>query len=158
MSYDEAEMLLTFVVRGDDHLVLPSSTIPARADNLWSTTCFECFVRPVESDAYQEFNFSPSSRWAAYAFDQYRVGSRDLALAAEPRVMLDRDDGSGTFTCDVDLDLTHIRDWPIQLGLSAVIEEEGGRKSYWALAHPPGLPDFHHPDCFAAELAAPKPA
>ena len=38
------------------------------------------------------------------------------------------------------------------LGLSAVIEEHGGAKSYWALAHPPGAPDFHHPDCFAAQL------
>lgn len=41
------------------------------------------------------------------------------------------------------------------LGLSAVIEEMGGTKSYWALAHPPGAPDFHHPTCFAATLPAP---
>jgi hypothetical protein len=35
------------------------------------------------------------------------------------------------------------------LGLSAVLEEQDGTKSYWALAHPPGgKPDFHHPDCF----------
>jgi len=39
------------------------------------------------------------------------------------------------------------------LGLSAVIEETSGRKSYWALAHPPGKPDFHHTDSFALELA-----
>jgi hypothetical protein len=41
------------------------------------------------------------------------------------------------------------------LGLSAVIEEANGRLSYWALAHPPGKPDFHHSDCFALELPAP---
>lgn len=39
--------------------------------------------------------------------------------------------------------------------ISAVIEETDGTKSYWALAHPPGRPDFHHSDCFALELAAP---
>ena len=40
-----------------------------------------------------------------------------------------------------------------QLGLSAVLEEKDGTKSYWALAHPPGdKPDFHDPDCFAAQL------
>src|SRR3546814_3736372 len=33
-----------------------------------------------------------------------------------------------------------------KLALSAVIEELDGTKSYWALAHPPGKPDFHHPD------------
>ena len=41
-----------------------------------------------------------------------------------------------------------------RLGLSAVIEETSGRKSYWALAHPPGKADFHHSDCFALELPA----
>lgn len=43
-----------------------------------------------------------------------------------------------------------------RVGLSAVIEETDGTKSYWALRHPPGKPDFHHPDCFALELAAPE--
>jgi hypothetical protein len=38
-----------------------------------------------------------------------------------------------------------------------VIEEQGGGKSHWAIAHPPGQPDFHHRDCFAAELAAAAP-
>jgi len=33
---------------------------------------------------------------------------------------------------------------PLHLGLSAVLEETNGRKSYWALAHPPGKADFHH--------------
>ena len=40
-----------------------------------------------------------------------------------------------------------------RIGLSAVIEEANGRISYWALAHPPGKPDFHHADCFALEFS-----
>jgi hypothetical protein len=40
----------------------------------------------------------------------------------------------------------------LRVGLSAVIEEIGGRRSYWALAHPPGKADFHHSDCFALEV------
>jgi hypothetical protein len=44
------------------------------------------------------------------------------------------------------------RSW--RLGLSAVIEEKDGTKSYWALAHPnPDRPDFHLADCFTAKLA-----
>ena len=39
-----------------------------------------------------------------------------------------------------------------RMAISAVIEETNGRLSYWALGHPPGKPDFHHPDCFALEL------
>src|SRR3546814_9971873 len=44
---------------------------------------------------------------------------------------------------------------PVRVALSAVIEETDGTKSYWALRHPPGKPDFHHPDCFALALGAP---
>jgi hypothetical protein len=43
----------------------------------------------------------------------------------------------------------------LQLALSAVVEDEQGLLSYWALKHPPGRPDFHHPDAFALELERP---
>jgi hypothetical protein len=43
-------------------------------------------------------------------------------------------------------------DW--EVGLSAVIEAADGALSYWALRHPAGRPDFHHPDCFALDLPA----
>ena len=45
---------------------------------------------------------------------------------------------------------------PWQYGLTAVIEEEGTHKSYWAACHPKSKPDFHDPACFTGELAAPK--
>jgi hypothetical protein len=38
------------------------------------------------------------------------------------------------------------------LGLSAVLEEKDGTKSYWALAHPAEKPDFHARNCFVAKL------
>jgi hypothetical protein len=40
----------------------------------------------------------------------------------------------------------------LQLGLTAVIEDDSGNLSYWALRHAPGNPDFHDPDGFALEL------
>jgi len=44
-------------------------------------------------------------------------------------------------------------DQSFELGLSAVIEETDGNKSYWALAHPADAPpDFHDPTCFLAHL------
>jgi hypothetical protein len=45
------------------------------------------------------------------------------------------------------------RDTSWRLGMSAVIEEASGRKSYWALAHPSGQPDFHHATCFVHEFS-----
>jgi hypothetical protein len=46
----------------------------------------------------------------------------------------------------------------LKLALCAVIEEESGMLSYWALNHPPGKPDFHHPDSFALEIGPPNPS
>jgi len=40
----------------------------------------------------------------------------------------------------------------LRLALAAVIEESDGRLAYWALWHPPGNPDFHHPEGFTLEL------
>ena len=77
-------------------------------------------------------------------------------MNVEPHIAYDDEGETGTYVSIVQLDLMNASGDPLHIGLSAVIEEEGGRKSYWALAHPPGPPDFHHPDCFTLELAAPK--
>src|SRR5882724_3177957 len=68
-------LLLRYVVAGRiGDLRLPPVVAPARADELWRHTCFEAFVRPSPSAAYTEFNFAPSTQWAAYRFDGYRSG------------------------------------------------------------------------------------
>ena len=41
----------------------------------------------------------------------------------------------------------------LRIALAAVIEDEHGRLSYWGLRHPPGKPDFHHPNGFALQVA-----
>jgi len=65
------------------------------------------------------------------------------------------DNGIGRVALTAWLDVSRLLpEHPEKLGLSAVIEEIDGTKSYWALAHPPGKPDFHHPDCFALTLPA----
>ena len=124
-------------------LVLPQ--LPrGRADGLWRSTCFELFV---ETDAgYREYNFSPSGAWAAYDFDGYRSGMREADIEQAPAI--DADDAGDSFILDAIIDLGGER----RFGLSAVIEERSGTKSFWALAHPPGKPDFHHEACFAATL------
>ncbi|HST37150.1 MAG TPA: DOMON-like domain-containing protein [Allosphingosinicella sp.] len=140
---------LEYRVFASGGLSLPPPEGAKRRDRLWETTCFELFVRPEPDDTYSEFNFSPSRAWAAYQFQSYRKGRRDLPLAA-PKIDF-WNDVSG---CSLRAELGLIMPWAWQcrVGLSAVIEEADGTKSYWALAHPPGEPDFHHPDCFALEL------
>lgn len=147
---------LHFVVTGAvAGLSFPAAATPARTDGLWRHTCFELFVRPATGAGYVEINLSPSGEWAAYRFDGYRSGMSDLALAP-PRI--ETDTQGDRYELRTALALGGAAGLPAdaawQIGLSAVIEESGGRKSYWALAHPPGKADFHHPDSFALQLPA----
>jgi hypothetical protein len=144
-------LALRYALTGDvAGLRLPAPAAPERADELWRHTCFEVFLRAPGGVAYCEFNFAPSTQWAAYRFDGYRQGMATAEGIAAPLVAFTATDAG--FELDVALDLPAEGPW--RLGASAVIETAEGRVSYWALAHPAGRPDFHHPDCFALELAA----
>ena len=118
-------------------------------DGLWRTTCFEAFLKPADGEGYVELNFAPSGEWAAYGFSGYRDGMAPLEIAA-PRIETLR--GDAAFELDVTLDLADLPPDPCRLALSAVVEEVSGAKSYWALAHHSGRPDFHHDAGFAAML------
>jgi hypothetical protein len=135
-------------------LMLPEPDSPVRSDNLWQTTCFELFVKPPDSERYFEYNFSPSTEWALYRFSDYRKGMAE-EMIARPRITCDYSLSHFALNAEFNLpDGLHTK--PLLVGISAVIEETGGTKSYWALAHPPGKPDFHHKDCFALQLEAPS--
>lgn len=139
-------------------LALAPPAAPLFTDGLWRTSCFEAFLKPEGGEGYIELNVAPSSEWAAYAFSGYRDGMAPLPIAT-PRIEALRSDHA--FELDVTLDLAHaLPPGPCRLALAAVIEETSGAKSYWALAHPDGRPDFHHAAGFVAmlpSLAAQKP-
>lgn len=131
-------------------IIINSGARRVHTDELWKSTCFEMFFAQ-SGDAYIELNLSPSGAFAAYHFDHYRTGMKTVDMPPPA------------------IDLAHMGDklviaahlseddlpWGAmgQVGISAVIEERSGAKSYWALAHPDGKPDFHHRDCFALTLA-----
>jgi len=134
----------------EGHIAWPAAA-QSRTDGLWRHTCFEAFIASASSPAYAEFNLAPSGAWAAYAFDDYRSGMRDLDLATPPQIAQ-----SASNRWHATLDLTRLAHLigpaPWRLAVTAVIEARDGSKSFWSLAHPPGKPDFHHADCFAARL------
>jgi hypothetical protein len=150
-------LVLCYVVTGKlGHLRLPPIMEAARSDELWQRTCFEAFVRASTSAAYYEFNFAPSTQWAAYRFKSYRSGMSVATEISAPRIDVRSSPECYTLQAWLELDqLSSLpRDAKWRLGLSALIEDTSSRKSYWALAHPPGKADFHHSDCFAHELVA----
>jgi hypothetical protein len=140
---------LRYVVQGRiADLALPPPVKSARADDLWQHSCFEAFLGDEEGEGYVELNVAPSTLWAGYRFTGYREDRVDAPLPT-PRIEVET--AADRLELRVALRLRY-GGGPRRLGLSAVIEEISGRKSWWALDHPPGAPDFHHRDCFQIEL------
>lgn len=139
---------MCYVVSADvARLRIPPAARPARMDGLWRHTCFELFVAAKASTAYQEFNFSPSGDWAAYAFADYREAAEPLECAP-PAIEL-RATGNAL---ELEAALAYAPGGPVRVGLSAVIEDADGVLSYWALRHPSPRPDFHHAASFVLEI------
>ena len=155
-----------YVLEADPQLIRIPLPVPdaGRTDKLWAHTCFEAFVGPTGSPHYLELNFSPSGQWAAYRFDSHRQGMA-AALQAAPRLALRRGAERLELQAEVRLNGGLASPEPglrgggsrsLRIALSTVVEDREGRLSYWALRHPPGRPDFHHPESFSLALELPS--
>jgi len=153
IALDENWLRLRWRIADSASLIVPPFAGKGRAEGLWRTTCFEAFMRRLSGRSYVELNLSPSERWAAYDFSDYREGMTERPFPHEPQCTMRNGQNLAIF--DAAIPMAGLPPFPLLLGLSAVIEEEGGTMSYWALAHPAGKPDFHDPACFAAMLAPP---
>ena len=148
-------LVCRYLLHGDmANVVVPGARAGRRADGLWRHTCFEAFVAADDCAGYYEFNFSPSLDWAAYRFSEYRDGMTPANLARAPGLTARRTPDRLELTAHLHLEgLGELARVPLlRLGLTAVIEDDSGSLSYWALRHAPGNPDFHDPDGFALEL------
>jgi hypothetical protein len=144
------DLYLCYELTGDiSQIYIPVQQRPAIADGLWEHTCFELFIAVEDDLAYHEFNFSPSGQWAIYAFSDYRQ-RRFFKAQQAPQISFFR--SNNYLRLDATINSTvlpvNIADKKLQLGLSAVIEDNSGRHTYWALHHPSMVPDFHHRDGF----------
>jgi hypothetical protein len=167
---------LVYRISGDiDRLLIPVPAKGERTDNLWQTTCPEAFIQPEGAGDYYEYNLSPSTQWAGYSFTAYRTGMTnfetrvpvmtiarhrapaDAGAQAAPSEPLGSCFRRNTERLDLVAtvwlpETTATLPW--RLGLTTVIEEKDGRKSFWALAHPSPDPNFHHSDSFIHLLPA----
>lgn len=153
---DTSHVSLVFEVSGNESVIWPSlereGLLPEelrpdklRADELWKTTCFECFVARPGEKAYMEWNFSPSGNWQAYDFQDYRMG-RAEARVENP--VLSAIQGR-RFEVDFELP-TKFQSSAIELSLTTVILEKGDEQPfYWALQHDAEKPDFHTRSSFS---------
>ena len=168
------KLVLNYRLEGDiGALDIPPAGPAHRADGLWQATCCELFIKLPsphggglgwgrstppsmfpEEEGYLEFNFSPSTAWAAYAFTGYRQGMAAVDLVEPVNIAVLRDADWLELAASINLDgLPLAEEDTLLVGLSAVVQAQRGGLSYWAMAHPEGKPDFHHPDSFMFKLA-----
>lgn len=149
-----ARLVLDYRIEGDPRgLLLPAPNEPHRTDGLWRHTCCEVFLAVDGQPGYYEFNFSPSTAWACYRLAGYRAGMSPAAANPSPRI------NSRVHPDRFELQaITHFDGLPVgaawRLAVATVVEARDGGLSYWALRHPSGPPDFHHPDGFALQLGS----
>lgn len=130
------------------------------AHNLWQHTCFELFLKTPLGPRYWEWNFSPSGDWAHYSFTDYRTPDV-LPSVDSGLVKLDTEIVSPEeFWLHIKIrpSFSSVLSWawitrqPLQIGLSAILENQQGDLSYWALAHAGVRADFHLAQSFTLRL------
>lgn len=151
---------VTFELIGDiERLALPVDVPSRRTDDLWRQTCCEVFIARNDGAGYYELNLSPSGQWAFYGFSGYRIGmTRPYGVEIEP---MRRERTADRYRLSTTVHLDRLPGLegglPWRVGLTSVIEDTAGDKTYWALAHPSAGPDFHHAEGFVLDLNAPEP-
>ena len=159
-GHQAGRLELVWRLTGDlDALVLPEpSQSRRRCDGLWQTTCLEAFWGFAGQDAYWELNLAPSGDWNLYRLSHYRGPLVPVALAAALPWQVRRTAGEWEVAVELDLsevaggDEPGVAGLPLEISLTAVIDQVGQGVSYWALAHTGAEPDFHRRDSFGLRL------
>jgi len=154
------QLELLWRLEGDlNALVLPDpSQSRRRCDGLWQTTCLEAFWGFAGQNAYWELNLAPSGDWNLYRLSHYRGPLEPVALEVPPAWQVRRSARELEVAVELDLsevvggDELEVATLPLEISLTAVIEQVGQGVSYWALAHTGAEPDFHRRDSFWLRL------
>lgn len=139
------------LIDNQSQVLIPAKMLPDRKHNLWETTCFEFFVGAQSDRAYWEFNLSPSGDWNVYHFEDYRTGMQEeTAFSSLPFEVETR---SHHTTLMIELDLTILQlTPPLEVSVTAVIEQLNHNTTYWAIEHRGTEADFHIRESFGLKL------
>lgn len=151
---------LVWRLAGDlEALVLPEpSPSRRRCDGLWQTTCLEAFWGFAGQEPYWELNLAPSGDWNLYRLSHYRGPLTPVTLVVPPAWKERRSARELEVAVDLDLsevaggDELEVATLPLEISLTAVIDQGDQGVSYWALAHTGAEPDFHRRDSFWLRL------
>ena len=148
-------LLLDFKLTGElENLVIPTEVNqPLRKDELWQSTCFECFFKNAGNKNYWELNISPAGDWNLYRFSDYRKDMQPEERVTAVQAKRTQIENELSLQCSFSIKDLICQDDHLQLGLCCVLERTDGTKGYHALRHPGRQPDFHHQDGFLITLS-----
>jgi|KBSSwiStaDraftv2_1062776.scaffolds.fasta_scaffold112343_2 hypothetical protein len=142
----------------EDILLPPASVHPGRKDDLWKSTCFEFFLAIKGQPRYWEFNMSPSGDWNVYRMDAYRrIGFREETSIQLLPFEIKKEAGELSLGVQIDLNPLLQPNQFLDFGITAVVQTLDGAETFWALAHPAPVADFHLRESFILELAEEVP-
>jgi hypothetical protein len=148
-------IMLHYLLAGklEEILFPPKSVKPGRRDELWKMTCFEFFLAIKDQPRYWEFNLSPSGDWNIYCVDAYRrIGFRRETSIQRLRFEVQKGEDSLYLDALVDLNPILGSAQSLEVGITSIVQTTDGKESYWALAHPGSVADFHLRQSFILEL------
>lgn len=148
-------IMLGYLLRGPlGQIVVPHKAArPERRDELWRHTCFELFFGPAADPGYHEVNLSPAGHWNVYAFDDYRQNMRRQEAIDALAFTVVREEESLAVVLDLPLTPFQPPGLALRVGLAAVLADQSGNCTYWALAHAGEHPDFHRSENFAITVS-----
>lgn len=114
-----------------------------RKNDLWKTTCFECFFSDDQGRTYTEVNVSPMNGWNIYQFEGYRT---PLPPNESLKWTLSKMNYSNTglvFEVKRLEKKASISKSEFLFSLTAVINCGQDHNQYWATHHEAEQPDFH---------------
>ena len=152
--FEDKYLKIRYVLNGKlQNIIIPETRKSTFVDKLWEHTCFEAFIGIQDETLYHEYNFSPSTQWAAYAFSDYR---QKIDWHAHQAPIIDVEQTKTQLSLLATLSIKDLpknpNNKPLQLGLTAVVKTIANKKSYWALKHPVDKPDFHDKNGFILTL------
>ncbi len=120
-------------------------------ENLWSTTCFEIFLKNLNSKDYYEFNFNSKSDWNLFYFSSYR--ERVTGHLPNIEVVSENQPDSATKHLRFRFNIGKLEKLklPCQISLASVIKSNS-EISYWSQKHNSIKPDFHDASNFTLVL------
>lgn len=148
------EIEMTYIVSGNlDTLRIPLPVVsPLRMDHLWEHSCFELFVAVQQQAAYWEFNFSPAGHWNAYGFSSPRQGMQPEAQIKEVYVLTKKMPNQLVLTANVPL-LKAWKNVKLDIGISAILQDQQNTRRFFALQHRGEKPDFHQRETFILSVS-----